>query len=252
MSQDHPIDRQLAGPEVIELAEGERPEAPRSPWGVRAGLLRNHRLVPVIAGLGLAAVVASLFGEWSTLTVADDGQTLLDRPRLPVRIADLTAYGAAYLIGQLAVVGALALVLFGTPAIRHNCRILGIATAGGLLALLATLTANLDRATPWPAMLNPEIELHAEPGRGLVMAYAGTAVLGLALYLAGRFIPSPTDPAGPADPADPAELPGDDDRPWRRRPRASVADIDADEGAPLDLTVTPITPFAVPGQPDER
>lgn len=175
---------------------------------------------------------------------------------MPLGVTDIAGYGGAYLVGELAVTGALALVFFGAPTIRHNSRIVGIATAGGLLALLAAATATLDESAPWPFLLNPEITLQVEHGRGLVMAYAGTAALGLALYLAGRFIPSPPAAAGAGRPAgaagDPVDAVALDDWPWRRPRRAFVTDTDDDEGAPIDLTVAPASPFALPDQQDGR
>jgi hypothetical protein len=284
MSQDPPIPRQEnrpgqdAEPAEVATVEWGETEPGRRSRGSRwlTGIGQDHRLVPVLAGLGVAGVIASLLGEWSVTSVPDAGPNG-EAVRLPGGVADVANFGAGYLIGLLGVIGSIALVLFGAPAIRHNARVLGLALTGGVLVLLVAATTALDQGTE-RLLFAPSEALQIEYGRGLTMAFLGTAALGLALLLAGRFVQPPPDatatgasatPAGGAPPASgaptsgtpatdagpPADRPGD--WPWRRpgAGRGQPADLEYQPDgrpAPTDLTVGPATPFAHPDRPDDH
>jgi hypothetical protein len=282
MSQDPPIPRQDnrldqdAEPGEVATVEWGETEPGRRSRGARwlTGIGQDARLVPVLAGLGIAGVMASLVGEWSITTLPGAGPNG-EAVRLPGGVADVANFGAGYLIGLLGVIGSVALVLFGAPATRHNARVLGLALTGGVLVLLVAATTALDQGTE-QLLLSPDDGLEIAYGRGLTMAFLGTAALGLALLLAGRFVQPPpaaagaTAPPGGAapptsgapttgTPAAGAGLPADGsgDWPWRRpgagrgQP-ADPAHQPDDRPAPTDLTVGPATPFAHPDRPDDR
>ncbi|MDG4827719.1 hypothetical protein O7627_00175 [Solwaraspora sp. WMMD1047] len=279
MSQDPPIPRQEsrldqdAEPGEVATVEWGETEPGRRSRSTRwlTGIGQDHRLVPVLAGLGVAGVIASLVGEWSVTTVPNAGANG-EAVRLPGGVADVANFGAGYLIGLLGVIGSIALVLFGAPASRHNARVLGLALTGGVLVLLVAATTALDQGTE-RLLFGASEGLQIAYGRGLTMAFLGTAALGLALLLAGRFVQPPptaiatgaTAAAPPASgaptsgtPATDAELPADGpgDWPWRRpgAGRGQSTDLGQhdDRPAPTDLTVGPATPFAHPDRPDDR
>ena len=297
MSQDPTIPRQDSRSEpetparevtTVEWGEVEPTRRRRTPRWLR-GIGHDHRLVPLAAGLGVAAVIASLVGEWTVTTVPNagpDGEAVV----LPGGVAEVVNFGVGYLVGVLGVVGCTSLVLFGAPAVRHNARILGLTLAGAVLVLLVAARAALEDTTE-RLLFGPDDGMRLEYGRGLTMAYLGTVALGLALLLAGRFVARPVDgtagapgaqphpPAGGADqltggaatpadstgagdpaasggPAAPDGVPqptgpaNDPDWPWHR-PYARQDPAD-DRPAPSDLTVGPAAPFAHPDQHDGR
>jgi len=204
----------------------------------------------VVAGLGAVAVLASLAGEWTITTLANHEPTgELSSVRVPAGLAEVGAFGVGYLVGMLGIVSALALTLVGAaPTVRHDARVVGLVLAGGLLGMLAAMTSSLgDERRGLPLS---DGGFRVEPGRGLVMAFVGTAVLGLALYLAGRIThrsdgggrrwrsPKPEFGAG----TDQVEVdPGGRD-PGGRDPDGR------DRAGPADLTVSPTAPFARPDQ----
>jgi hypothetical protein len=256
MSQEFPIPRQDARSDGVATVEWGQDEPRRT--GGRSGLLtrvgQDPRLVPVLAGIGAVAVFASLVGEWTIMTVPNLGAEGATTGRAPGGVSEAASFGMAYLIGILGIACCLALILFGTPAVRRNARVLGLAMAGGLLAVLAAATLTLND-TSRLGLYGPTDDLRIDYGRGLVMAYVGTAVFGLALYLAGRLGQSGPAPAGhpPAASADDPDQPAaDGELSWRRGQTAPAPEYDDLEGEPLDLTVAPTTPFAQPEPPGAR
>jgi hypothetical protein len=238
---------------------------------VIAGIGRDHRLVPVIAGGGLVAVFAALVGDWTITTIPYDGPDGNVTARVPGAITQVGVFGTGYLVGTLALVGCLALMLFGSPAVRPDARVFGLATAGGLLTLLAATTATLDDTGERMIILAPDATFHVEYGSGLVLAFVGTAALGLALHLGGRFVRPPAGPGrtttGPVDAQTGQDEPVDEGertapsggwswRPpqpaggwsWRRPRRLPDDPVEADHAGPMNLTVAPTTPFARPDQ----
>jgi hypothetical protein len=293
MPHDPPIPRQdgRSEPETltrevttVEWGEAEPNRRRRTPRWLD-GISHDERLVPVIAGLGVVAVIASLIGEWTVTIVPNagpDGEAIV----LSDGVADVATFGAGYMVGVLGIVGCASLVLYGSPAVRHNARILGLTLAGAVLVLLVAASSALMDTTERP-LVGPDDGTRMEYGRGLTMAYLGTLAIGLALMLAGRFVRRPAtgvtgaplaQPHPPADGADPytggAEAvagstgagdptasggpatPDGVPQPtgpvhhpgwlWRR-PRARQDPAD-DRPAPSDLTVGPVAPFAHPDQ----
>ncbi|WP_329105905.1 hypothetical protein OG792_33950 [Micromonospora sp. NBC_01699] len=256
MSQDYPIPRQDSrsdGVATVEWGDQDEPRRPGRRGDLLARLGRDPRLVPVVAGIGAVAIFASLVGEWTIMLAPNFGPDGGTVGRTPIGVSDSTNFGSAYLFGIFGIVGCLALVIFGTAAVRRNVRVLGLALTGTVLAVLVAASLTLDDVSRLG--LGEDTGLRIEYGRGLVMAYVGTAVLGLALYLAGRLVgpdPVPTgssatgvDGVGSAESAPEAAFS------WRRPMGSGGPDDELDE-APRDLTVGPTTPFASPEQPDAR
>ncbi|HEY0697201.1 MAG TPA: hypothetical protein VGD43_05265, partial [Micromonospora sp.] len=115
---------------------------------------RDARLVPMVAGLGAVAAVASLVGEWTVVTIPGT-ETGGDPIAVPAGVSDVGNLGGAYLVGLLAVVAGLALALRGSHRIRHDARVLGLAVTLGLLGVLAAATATLDEAAERTFYLTP-------------------------------------------------------------------------------------------------
>lgn len=235
---------------VVEF--GTDPDEPRPPhrrWNATefaTGLAADRRAVPLAAAVGTVALFASLMSEWQ-ITVMDTtafGENRGGNRPLPAGIGELGAFGGGYLAGLFVLAGAMVLVLFGPRAGRPYARLLGLATGGVLLALLAALAGTLDdlsRAVDPVFTLDfDENELRLSYGRGLWCAFFGVAAVLLALHLAGRHLGTPVavEPAQ-EQAAPPAAAPVV----WSwRRPRAE-GDDEQPPDAPLDLTVSSATPF---------
>lgn len=276
MSQDHPIPRQDTSADrradatgVAGGGDATEPGAAVVTWGGtdrdggrafrRVGRFgRDGRLVPVVAVLGAGASGTALVEVWAVTTIPS-GTVGMDEPVvLSSGVADLAAFGVGYLVAVLGVVGCLALVLFGQPAVRHTARVLGLALSGGALGVLAAVTVSVETIIDRWQAYGELAGVTREFGPGLIQAYLGVAGLGLALLLAGPFVPrtpAPTgagaaataDPAGPAGPGAAGTGPEPVDWPWRR-PRRRADPDPADDGrpGPIDLTVTPTKPFVTP------
>ncbi|MFC3503422.1 hypothetical protein ACFOOK_20945 [Micromonospora krabiensis] len=239
MSRELPIPRQddrSDGTAVVEWGAAEPGPAPR-PGRSLAGLARDRRVPPLLAGLGAVAATASLAGEWLVMTIPNGGPTG-SSIRVPAGLAEIGNLGTGYLVGLLVLVTAVALALRGTRGVRVNARVAGLALAGALLVLLTTTAITLDDAGQRTRLYAPDEGFEIEYGRGLVMAFVACALLGAALWL--------TTDAGPTDDGD--------DTPagplFRRRGRGpGPAERDDVPPAPTDLTVQPTIPFARPESP---
>ncbi|WP_019870137.1 hypothetical protein [Salinispora oceanensis] len=195
-------------------------------------ILHDRRPPLVLAGLGAAAGLASLVGEWVVLHLPTGGPA--GGPiEIPETVDEVGSFGAAYLVGVLGLAVAVALALRGTGATRSNARVAGLALAVALLAVLvagATTIGDTDvRAIYYRGQGGFDIEY----GRGMVTAFLTCALLGAALLLApaaGR--PAPAPEAGAATPG----------RRLRSRRSAAVDDLPP----PADLTVGPTAPFVRP------
>lgn len=257
MSQEYPIPRQdvrSEGVAMVEWGDQDEPRRPRRRGDLMTRLARDPRMVPVVAGIGAVAVFASLVGEWTIMRVPNFGPEGVGTVgRTPVGVSDSTNFGAAYLFGVFGIVCCLALVIFGTTAVRRNVRVVGLAITGTVLGVLVAASLTLDNISRLG--IGEDTGLRIEYGRGLVMAYVGTALLGLALYLAGRLLgPEPTPSAPPVAGADSPEQADPDPDPvfsWRRQASTGTPDDELDD-VPRDLTVGPTTPFASPEPPEAR
>jgi hypothetical protein len=237
---------------VVEFGADEPPRKRPRVTQVLTAVRRDWRLVPVIAGLSAVAIFASLVGEWQTTTFTDPELLAPGQAAEPANasVGELGGFGTGYLIGIFVLIGCVGLLLFGRPSMRDQVRILGLTTAGVVLAILVGATVWLDeRSVAIPAadmFIGPEGQRYVLAyGRGLTMAFLGVAGLAVALYLAGRLMPVP--PAQPAVAADAEPRPDaveQPDWPWRR-PRAprEPDELDSDLPPPADLTVAPTAPF---------
>lgn len=216
---------------------------------VATGLADDRRAVPLAAVVGAVALFAALMSEWQ-ITVMDTtpfGEPPGGARPLPAGVAEMGALGAGFLVGLFVLAGATVLVLFGPAAGRGHARLLGLASGGVLLAVLAALAGSLDdksRVVDAVFTLDfDEEQLQLSYGRGLWCAFFGVAAVLLALHLAGRHTPAaPAAQPGEAEvdgPAPGAEAPVV----WSwRRPR-SEPDDEQPPDAPFDLTVSSTKPF---------
>ncbi|SCG54797.1 hypothetical protein [Micromonospora humi] len=244
MSQDLPIPRQdnrSDGTTVVEWGDTDAEATSSGRVGRSlAGLGRDHRLPPVLAGLGAVAVLASLIGEWLVITVPNEGEDGNTTFRLPSGVAEIGGFGAAYLVGLLGLSVAVALALRGAPAVRQHARIAGLGLAATLLGVLVAAAASLQQLARRVLFFPTEQRLQVEHGRGLVTAFVAVALLGATLHLAGRVGDRATDDRADADAAP------DDGEPDDRRARRRRSRDDEVPAGPADLTVEPTVPFAGP------
>ncbi|BCL14796.1 hypothetical protein [Micromonospora sagamiensis] len=285
MSQDLPIPRQSNrsdGPAVLEW--GTPDPAPERLTRTVAGLGRDPRLPVVLVGLGGAAALASLMGEWLVMTLPENGPEGSGRLRVPSGVSEVGGFGVTYLVGLLGLAGAAALALGGTRDARRNARVLGSGLAVALLALLVAAAVSLDDSTRRSLFYSADSGFQVEYGRGLVMAFVAVALLGSALRLSGSADRGPGQEAGDGSrspehgsaardeaadspehgsaaqdgaarsPEQATPEPGPtaerSDRPWwpRRRRRA----VEEHPPVPEGLTVEPSAPFAGPEPPTGR
>ncbi|AEB47903.1 hypothetical protein [Micromonospora maris] len=232
MTHDLPIPRQEDRSEstsVLEWGTEDEKTTSTSRWrSALGGLGHDHRVPLLLVGLGVAATLASLLGEWVTVTLP----TGSERIELPSNVSEIGGLGVGYLVGMLMLGVSVALALRGTDNVRANARVAGLALAVGLVAVLvATAVALEDGGGRAALAYSTEDGFAVELGRGLVAAFA--AVLLFAIALAR----TTTRPEGATS------------EPGRRQPRPhrQIDDTDTDEdegGRPIDITVTPTVPFA--------
>ncbi|MFC0507153.1 hypothetical protein [Micromonospora costi] len=236
MSREIPIPRQddrSDGTSVVEWGAVE-PASPTRPRRSLAGLGRDRRLPPLLAGLAAVAGVASLIGEWVVMTLPNGGPAGAQM-RVPAGVSEIGGLGVGYLVGLLLLACVAALALRGTPAVRQNARVAGLTLAAALLALLTATAFELDDSGHGTLYYAPDAGFGVEYGRGLVMAFVTCVLAGAALWLAA--VANPVDEDAPAGPL------------FRRRRRPREEPDDDVPPAPADLTVQPTVPFARPESP---
>jgi hypothetical protein len=216
-------------PPIIEFGtEPESAPAPRrrSLSGFGRELLGDRRLVPIGAALAAVAAFASLISEWQVTTVdaAALGNGELGDKVLPTDLADLGAFGGAYLTGLFLLVAAIVLTLFGPPAGRRYARLAGLGVGGAVLGVVLSLTSLLgDQSRLFSRLYTLELnsdQLKVAYGRGLWCALLAVVLALAVLYLAGRATST-------------------SHWEWRR----PVEQEEEDDEEPFDLTVTSTTPF---------
>ncbi|SBT53102.1 hypothetical protein [Micromonospora narathiwatensis] len=244
MSQDLPIPRQdnrSDGMTVVEWGDAE-PAPPGRVGRSLAGLGRDRRLPPLLAGLGAVAAVASLVGEWLVITVPNGGPEGTTTVRVPDGVTDVGGFGVAYLVGLLGLACAVALALRGAGPVRQNARVAGLGLTAAMLAVLTATAFSLDDTGQRTLFFSPEDGFQVDHGRGLVIAFVAVVLLAGALYLSGREGGELPDPDGEAEKPPPER--GRSGWGWGRH-RA----VDDELPAPADLTVEPSLPFARPEPP---
>lgn len=240
-----------AAPETLDLVgEGGRPARSTPPW--LAGLRDDRRIVPVAAGLGAVALLASMFSEWQVSTFAQGffGDDQTGTRALTVGVGELGGWTGGYLTGLVVLAGAVTLLLFGPRAGRAYARLAVLSTAGVLAVLLVVLVGELGGTQfvlPSYVAL-PEDGYEIARGRGVWCALAGVLILAFAAWFTR--VPSERPAAAPS----PGAAPDDDcpeDWPWRRSRATAGPDAEDDLPPPTDLTVGPAAPFtALPGDVD--
>jgi hypothetical protein len=255
MSQDAAA-APIVEPAVVDWGEPDEPRRRGRFGGALAVLRRDRRVLLTAAGLAAVALVASLLGEWQVTTVSQDPSTIDfaidfgaagDSQGLVAGVGDIGTWGSGYLAGVFLVVAGAAVVLFGPAAGRAQVRLAALGGCGALLALLLAAWTHLGRRSVLFGLFNDGPAVTLAHGRGISAAIAGTLLLGAALFLAG----DARTPAPAAEPAagDTGEPPAHEDlAAWRPGRSAAAGDELPEE--PLDLTVAPAAPFAVP--PDQR
>ena len=247
MTHDLPIPRQddrSDGPSIVEWGDtDDESRAARRLRRAFTGLGRDRRVPMLLAGLGAVAALASLLGEWSTMTIPNAGPDPATPLELTSGVAEIGGLGTGYLVGLLALGCAVALALRGAGAARTNARVAGMALAAGALALLAATVSSLEDTARRGMFYPNEVGFEVEHRRGLLMAFAAVVLLAASLVRIGpESAGSPAQPDGSPAESDlsPAESNG-----WRRRARRRSDTTERDEGRPpADITVTPTVPFA--------
>jgi hypothetical protein len=223
-------------------------------------LRADRRVVPVVAALGGAAALGSLLGEWRTYTFPERPPGLETGlpPKFTSYLMNLPAPGSAYLFGLFLVAASLVLALFGGAGVRRVARLVGLASAGVLAAVVVATTVHLDRAGGTEDVFLASQGGTVSYGRGLFLAYAAVAAFAVALWLAapvrGRIVPPAAAPEVVAvEEPDTSDDELGPDWPWRPPPRTRAGDGAGGRPGPLDLTVEPAAPFvAPPDDGDER
>jgi hypothetical protein len=212
---------------VVEFGPVDEPSPRRrfSSGDFLRGLARDRRIVPLAAGLGAVALVASLIAEWQVTSI--DGSVLRDSQvgdlLFESSIGELGAWGGGFLAGLFLLAAATVLALFGPIPGRVYGRLAALSVGGVLLAVVLTVFASLDDRS-WAIRQIEQAGLQGDQvtisvGRGPWCAAAGLALVLLALYLSGR--PVPFEDAQPPVVEEEEELPD----------------------APFDLTVGPAKPW---------
>ena len=251
-------------PAVLEF--GGAPTPPISPprrWSgsaaqltqrLRAAVGDGSRTLPgtrrtaslALASLGALAGAVSAGGVWIDFVFPDllleNGEPFADT----VPVSSLGGYGAAYLLGFLALLIGAALALFGSAGLRRDVRIAVLALGGGLLVLLIMVTRNAEGLARAPLGAGRQLIVQADIGAGLTAGFACVGALMLAVHLAGRADSlhdtgnggSGAVPVAPTEPV-PDVVPG----------TGPALGPDAELRPPADLTVAPTDPFIRPDQP---
>ncbi|MFV2102253.1 hypothetical protein [Micromonospora sp. LOL_024] len=240
LTHDLPIPRQddrSEGATVVEWGAADGSTTTGRLSRAFSGLGRDRRVPVLLAGLGAVAALASLLGEWSTITIPNAGPEPATPLVVTSGVSDIGGLGTGYLVGLLALGGAVALALQGTATIRTNARVAGLALAAGMLALLVATLSSIDDAARRGVFYSNDPGFAVEQGRGLLVAFVAVGLFAAALIRVA------SEPAGPQP--EPATEP-DEAGGWRRRrDRRRSQDEELDERRPpADITVAPTVPFA--------
>lgn len=240
-----------AEPAVVDWGDPDGAASPSRFGGGLAALRRDRRIPLTAAALAAVALVASLIGEWQLTTVTQNPSTAdvggESVQRFSAGVGGVGTWGTAYVLGIFLIVAGTAVVLFGPAAGRVQVRLAALGGCGTLVAVLAAAWGELGRRS---AIFNgvfygggDDGPLFAvEHGRGISAALVGTLLFAATLLLAGNAAPA-------GGPAAAEEAPSEEEDPGRWPPRRSGSEDERPDG-PIDLTVTPVTPFATP--PDRR
>lgn len=244
---DSPAHREGGRSAEVATMEWGPDEAPRHSRlaGFFRSLGQDPRIPAAIAGIGAVALFVALTDDWVVITLphsGPEGESMV----VPRDVSELGNVAAVYLLGTLALLGCLALVLFGAIGIRHNARMFGLAMAGGTGGALLAITTSMDRASQ-SLFIEPREDIGVAGDRGLAMAYVATVAFTVALLLAApRTRPVPVERD-----SDSSGWSWRHPRPGRQAPDQRESEDD-DPPPPADLTVLPAPPFTQPDPPFTR
>jgi len=156
--------------------------------------LTDRQLLIGLVGVAGAFVLASLFADWAVVTppaVRDGPNRTVLAGAVHQSVGDIGAWGAVYLFGILGLAVLAAFALFaGSTSARAHARLAGLATGGGLLAVLVAAATNLDRSDVTLSYLlalgSVDADLSVAYGSGLFLALAGIAAGTTAMYFSDR------------------------------------------------------------------
>ncbi len=222
-------------------------EPRRAPFSVRllASLSTDHRIVPLVAGLGAVSAFTSLVSEWQVTTVdghVSDGAGV-GVEVLTAGLDDLGSLGTGYVVGIFALAVAAALALLGPPTGRHYAHVTGLSVGATLTAVLLALTFTLrDRSRILPQIYtlqaNGNGHITIAYGRGLWCGFFAVLAATAALYLSSR----QSAAAG-------GQAPRPSGWSWRR---TRTTEPDRGRPEPYELTVSATQPFTTATiEPDE-
>jgi hypothetical protein len=194
----------------------------------------DRRIVLGVAGVGGVLVVVSMLQVWQVTTMEADSQQVIS-----TGFAGLGAWGTGYVMGAFGLAAITAIVLFGQPQVRSLARVAGLGWAGAVGGLLVAAFVDLGRTS---AVLGYSSFAMVDPpnydlayGAGPFLAFLGIGGLAAALYLTGRPRPGQEFLADEEPEEDVAEVqPAPRPEPVYQQPVVT---------GPVDLTVSPATPF---------
>ncbi|WP_117213963.1 hypothetical protein [Allorhizocola rhizosphaerae] len=202
--------------DVVDFAPVPRPRK----W-TRPSWQTGSAAVP-LAVLGAALGAASLFGEWTTITMPNGVETPA------IMLSSVGSLGTAFVVALMALVTVVAIALFGEhPGGTRNQRVAGIALSGGSLVLLGAIANMLTAENQGRIYLvasSLSSSAQAEPTASL--AWGVYAAFGAVIALGGALL-----------------LPA----PVRRTREVPVEEEPEFEGEAVDLTVT-VEPVRGPGR----
>jgi hypothetical protein len=245
--QDQPAAAESPRESVVEFGAeppGARRIRPRwSTTGFAVAVGSDRRAVPLAAMVAAVALFGSLVSEWQ-VTAVNTGDAAPGLHSVATYVADLGAWGGAYLVGLFILAATTVVAMFGPAAGARYAYLVGLSTGGVLLAMLTALVSTLGTTSRINAVFflpDGADQFRPSYGRGVWCALFGVAVAMLALYLTGRHTPPAAAPE-PNAAGDDHAAPLPPAWSWRR-PRVAGGDDEGPPAAPFNLTVTSTTPF---------
>ncbi|WP_144022645.1 hypothetical protein [Asanoa hainanensis] len=238
-----------SGPAVVAFGGGDA-KADGS-WPPLARLLRvsaDRRMLTTVTALlagaaGCAALIAPWFSVMLPLGETDPNSGQQAERLTEFHLGDLGTLAVGFLVCLLLLAVACVLAAAGPPAARSVARLTGLTLAGGALALLVAMTVNIENYILRSFFFLFQEEIDVDNRGGLTFAFLGVLLAALALYLSGGAQRTPPPPEATSDVA------------WGWQPPRAARDETAAAvaaAAPLDLTVQPARPFALPDSDDDR
>ncbi|HZN77329.1 MAG TPA: hypothetical protein VFC00_37360 [Micromonosporaceae bacterium] len=194
----------------------------------------DRRIIFGVGGIGGVLVLISMLQVWQVTTLrAGDS----DRQEVSTGFAGLGAWGTGYVMGAFGLAAITTIVLFGPPQVRKLGRLAGLGWAGAVAGLLVAAFVDLGRTS---AVLGYSVFAMPDPpeydvayGPGPFLAVLGIGATAVALYLTER--PRPGQEF--------LDEPVEEDEEVVPPPRPQSVYQQPVVTGPVDLTVSPATPF---------